>query len=179
MKEAVLIKIFAYSDIEETEKQALLLEVIGNGKSDMIDKLKLACEASLPSIESKQRVWDKIIDTENELSTHQRTTYMAHFFKRDEFCPMFRDKYIEEVLKMADYEDTEFAINFIATTAPIACATDDLVEKLKMQTSVSKLLDTNSHPIENSSRISYIRIVTQITEVIERSLKVKQFTSQK
>jgi hypothetical protein len=88
MKSAIIKRIYSRPEISLLTKSNLLSTIIGNDKSDLSSNLILACEASLPDLESKSKVWEKIVDPDNGLSAYQREAYMSSFFQRDEFCHM-------------------------------------------------------------------------------------------
>lgn len=83
MKESIIKAIYEKPQISLETKQKLLTQVIGDEKSDLAENLRLACEARIPSKDSKAKVWKKIIDKENKLSSYQRKELMDGFFTRD------------------------------------------------------------------------------------------------
>jgi hypothetical protein len=166
MKDTIIKRIYVKFHIPLEEKQKLLDLVIGDEKSDLAELLKLACEARIPSKDKKEEIWVKIIDYENGLSRYERREYMTGFFQRDTLCTEFRNRYVEEIKKLADFSDTEFMIAFVESAWPLNCISDQIIKEL------FKTIDPYTN---DSDHESYYRNVREVAENMEIAQKVKKF----
>ena len=71
--------------------------VLGEDKSDLADRCRAACIASLPDPEVKAKVWADLVDPTNTDSVYIRTAKMSGFYGHDQHdivAPYF-DKFYE------------------------------------------------------------------------------------
>lgn len=168
-KHAIVVEAHSKRSIDADEKQKLLDEVIGDDKSDVATNLKLACKASIPDKESKEKVWNDITDHTNNFSSYERAAMMTNFFKRDaaDILEPYFDKYIECVHTCADCGNKNFIDAFVNNTCPSYNITDTFIESLK------KIASEHSTDLKYES---YTRTVSKVAGSLEINKKIKDFS---
>ena len=96
-KHSILRSLFESKHFEHDTKMEMMEMVLADDKSDLADRCRAACLASLPDAECKAKTWAEITDPNSKDSAYVRGAKMSGFQNRDQLDiiqPYF-DKFFE------------------------------------------------------------------------------------
>ena len=82
-KRKILVAICKTTKITEEEKKALQEQVLGDEKSDDVNRCRLTCEAAIATPENKEKMWKIFTEENSKYSIYDRDAYMAGFCSWD------------------------------------------------------------------------------------------------
>jgi len=96
-KHQILKGLFRSKDFDLSDKMDMMSVVLGDDKSDLADRCRAACLASVPDAEIKAKTWAEIIDPNSKDSAYVRQAKMSGFYQREslELIEPYFDKFYE------------------------------------------------------------------------------------
>ena len=82
-KHEILKCLFRSKHFEPDTKMEMMQKIFSDDKSDIVDRCRAACIASLPNPEIKAKVWAEITDPNNSDSLYVRQAKMNGFYGHD------------------------------------------------------------------------------------------------
>ena len=95
-KHTILKMLFRSKDFSTTDKMELLEMTLGDEKSDLGDRTRATCMASLPDPAVKATIWDELTDPANTESKKMKEAKMAGFYSMNQIdilAPYFEKFY--------------------------------------------------------------------------------------
>jgi hypothetical protein len=84
------------------EKKELIQKVLGDDKSDDVQRIRITCEAAFADAENKERVWNILIEENSTHTVYQREAMMSGFKAGgQELMAPYADKYYDALVNLS------------------------------------------------------------------------------
>jgi len=120
-KYAILKRYYASTHFTLDQKKALKAETFKNDESDTGKQIAKVCDYSLPDAALKEQLWTEIMDPQTKDSLMDTRQKIQGFWQRHqqlELITPYFEKYYNEVNKVVETRDREFAEVFTQSMSP-------------------------------------------------------------
>jgi len=169
-KRSIVKAAFKSNELSTEEKNTLLHDVIGDDKSDLAKNTRLTCAASIADAESKEKVWNGLLDPKSALSSKERQAQMAGFYSWDQLdlCRPYFNKFYEILLQLESEHGYKYMEAFFYQMLPRMEIEDShLVQLMVIK---SQVPDTNS---------MFSNVLQDGIELLLRSKNIREKAAQK
>jgi len=132
---ALVTFIHESKSISNEEKAKLLEKEVENDKnSEQSVQTRHACYAARPDPEIKKELWDKFTNKCTSESLVNMETLMGNFASRDYLdviAPYVKERFFEDVTRVADKEDRFYVVSFVNNLSPNLFVGEEMITKLE------------------------------------------------